>query len=149
MKELLTGNEAFARGVIDAGVHFASAYPGTPSSEILKNIALDDRLVAEWAPNEKVAMESAIGASIAGGRAFASMKHVGLNVAADPFMTYAYMGVLAALSSFLQTTRDNIPRRMSRTTVTLPSLVRWPCWNRQIAKSAMTWCARPMSYLKN
>lgn len=93
MKELLTGNEAFARGVIDAGVHFASAYPGTPSSEILKNIALDDRLVAEWAPNEKVAMESAIGASIAGGRAFASMKHVGLNVAADPFMTYAYMGV--------------------------------------------------------
>lgn len=93
MKELLTGNEALARGVIDAGVHFASAYPGTPSSEILKNIALDDRLVAEWAPNEKVAMESAIGASIAGGRAFASMKHVGLNVAADPFMTYAYMGV--------------------------------------------------------
>ena len=93
MKQLLTGNEAIAQGVHDAGVHYASAYPGTPSSEILKNIAKYDDMIAEWAPNEKVAMESAIGASIAGARSFAAMKHVGLNVAADPFMTYAYMGV--------------------------------------------------------
>lgn len=93
MRKLLTGNEAFAQGVYDAGVHFAAAYPGTPSSEILKNIATHHDIIAEWAPNEKVAMESAIGASIAGARSFAAMKHVGLNVAADPFMTYAYMGV--------------------------------------------------------
>lgn len=93
MKHLLTGNEAIAQGVYDAGVHYAAAYPGTPSSEILKNIATHEDIIAEWAPNEKVAMESAIGASIAGARSFAAMKHVGLNVAADPFMTYAYMGV--------------------------------------------------------
>lgn len=93
MKKLLTGNEAIAQGVYDAGVHLASAYPGTPSSEILKNIATYEGIIAEWAPNEKVALETAIGASMAGGRAFAAMKHVGVNVAADPLMTYAYMGV--------------------------------------------------------
>lgn len=93
MKQLLTGDEAIARGAYEAGVHFAAAYPGTPSTEILENIAKYDEICAEWAPNEKVALESAIGASIAGGRAMASMKHVGLNVAADPFFTFAYSGV--------------------------------------------------------
>ena len=93
MKYLLTGDEAIARGAYEAGVHFASAYPGTPSTEILENLATYDEICAEWAPNEKVALESAIGASIAGGRAMASMKHVGLNVAADPFFTFAYTGV--------------------------------------------------------
>lgn len=93
MKEFMTGNEAIARGAYEAGVHFASAYPGTPSTEIVENLQQYGPVKAEWAPNEKVAMESAIGASIAGGRSFAAMKMVGVNVAADPLFTYAYMGV--------------------------------------------------------
>lgn len=94
MKELLTGNEALARGAYEAGVHYASAYPGTPSTEILENVALyKDSIVAEWANNEKVAFESAAGAAVAGARAFASMKHVGVNVAADPLFTLAYTGI--------------------------------------------------------
>lgn len=94
MKKLLTGNEAMARGAYEAGVHFASAYPGTPSTEILENmLTYQSTLYAEWAPNEKVALESAIGASLAGGRSLASMKHVGVNVAADPLFTFSYMGV--------------------------------------------------------
>ncbi len=93
MKQLLTGDEAIARGAWEAGVRHAAAYPGTPSTEILENIAKYEEVYAEWAPNEKVAMESAIGASMAGARAMASMKHVGVNVAADPLMTFAYMGV--------------------------------------------------------
>lgn len=94
MKKLMTGNEAVARGAYEAGVKFASAYPGTPSTEILENIALyKEDIKAEWAPNEKVAAESAAGASIAGARTVASMKHVGLNVAADPLFTIAYTGV--------------------------------------------------------
>ncbi|AEE92352.1 Indolepyruvate oxidoreductase subunit IorA [Tepidanaerobacter acetatoxydans Re1] len=93
MKQLMTGNEAIARGVYEGGCHFASAYPGTPSTEILENLIKYKEVKSEWAPNEKVAMEAAIGASIAGGRAFAAMKHVGLNVGADPLFTYAYMGV--------------------------------------------------------
>lgn len=98
MKELLTGNEAVARGAYEAGISYAAAYPGTPSTEILENIApYKKEIVAEWAPNEKVALESAIGASIAGARSLAAMKHVGLNVAADPFFTYAYTGVNGAL----------------------------------------------------
>ena len=93
MRKLLTGDEAIARGAYEAGVLHASAYPGTPSTEILENIARYPEIYAEWAPNEKVAMESAIGASMAGARSMASMKHVGVNVAADPLMTFAYMGV--------------------------------------------------------
>ncbi len=95
MKKILTGNEAVARGAYEAGVVFASAYPGTPSTEILENIGLYKEIIAEWAPNEKVALESVIGASIAGGRSLASMKHVGVNVAADPLFTFAYTGVTA------------------------------------------------------
>lgn len=94
MKKLLTGNEAIARGAWEAGVKFASAYPGTPSTEILENTALyKEDILAEWAPNEKVALEAVIGASIAGARTFAAMKHVGVNVAADPLFTFAYTGV--------------------------------------------------------
>jgi len=97
-KHLLTGNEAVARGAYEAGLVFASAYPGTPSTEILENIAeYKDELYCEWAPNEKVALEAAIGASIAGGRALAAMKHVGVNVAADPLFTVAYTGVNGGL----------------------------------------------------
>ncbi len=99
MKKLMTGDEAIARGVFEAGARFAAAYPGTPSTEILENLSNYDRkyLYAEWAPNEKVALESAIGASVAGARSFASMKHVGLNVAADPFFTASYSGVSGGL----------------------------------------------------
>ena len=93
MKHLWTGNEAVARGLYEAGVSFASAYPGTPSTEILENSAAYDDIYAEWAPNEKAAVEAAIGASIAGVRSFAAMKMVGLNVAADPMYTFAYLGI--------------------------------------------------------
>ena len=95
MKNLMTGNEAIARGAYEAGVRFAAAYPGTPSTEILKNLATYDEITAEWASNEKVALESVIGASFGGARAMASMKHVGVNVAADPLFTWGYTGVNA------------------------------------------------------
>ena len=98
MKYLMTGNEGVARGLYEAGAVFCSAYPGTPSTEILEEVAqYKDVLVAEWANNEKVALESAIGASMAGVRAFAAMKHVGVNVAADPLFTIAYTGVTGGL----------------------------------------------------
>ncbi len=93
----MTGNEAVARGAWEAGVTVASAYPGTPSTEILENIAHYQEIYGEWAPNEKVALEVAIGGSIAGARSLASMKHVGLNVAADPLFTNAYTGIRGGL----------------------------------------------------
>ncbi len=90
---LLSGNEAIARGAYEAGVTIAAGYPGTPSSEILESLAqYDNEVYCEWAPNEKVAMEVAIGASWVGARSMATMKHVGLNVAADPLMTLSYVG---------------------------------------------------------
>ena len=93
-KVLLTGNEAIARGAYEAGVKVCSAYPGTPSTEIFENLPLyKDALYCEWAPNEKVATEVAYGASIAGVRSLTAMKHVGVNVAADPIFTAAYNGV--------------------------------------------------------
>jgi indolepyruvate ferredoxin oxidoreductase alpha subunit len=94
MKKIMSGNEAIARGAYEAGVKVAAAYPGTPSTEILETIAEEYKdIYAEWSPNEKVALEVVYGASMAGARAMASMKHVGLNVAADPFMTLSYVGV--------------------------------------------------------
>ena len=92
-RELLSGNEAIAQGAWEAGVCFASAYPGTPSTETLESLAKHTEVYAEWATNEKVAVESAIGASIAGARVLATMKHVGVNVAADPLFTAACTGV--------------------------------------------------------
>lgn len=97
MKKLMIGNGAVARGIYEAGCVFVSSYPGTPSTEITEEAAKYEEVYAEWAPNEKVAVESAIGASIAGGRAFSGMKHVGLNVAADPVFTVSYSGVGAGL----------------------------------------------------
>jgi indolepyruvate ferredoxin oxidoreductase alpha subunit len=91
--ELLSGNEAIARGAFEAGATVASGYPGTPSTEILENFARYEGVYAEWAPNEKVAVEVAQGASMAGARALAVMKHVGVNVAADPIFTSSYTGV--------------------------------------------------------
>lgn len=97
-KVIMLGNEAIARGAYEAGVKVSSAYPGTPSTEISENLVkYRDDLYAEWAPNEKVAAETAIGASVAGVRAMACMKHVGLNVASDPLYTVSYMGVNGGL----------------------------------------------------
>jgi len=93
MKQLMLGNEAVARGLYEGGCEFVSSYPGTPSTEITECAAKYTEIYAEWAPNEKVAMESAFGASLAGKRSFCGMKHVGLNVAADPLFTIAYTGV--------------------------------------------------------
>ena len=92
-KNIMLGNEAFARGAWEAGVKVSAAYPGTPSTEISENLAKYEEVYAEWSPNEKVAAEVAIGASISGVRSLACMKHVGLNVAADPLYTAAYTGV--------------------------------------------------------
>ena len=97
MKKLMLGNEALARGLYEAGCRIASSYPGTPSTEITEEVAEYDEVYAEWAPNEKVAMEVALGASIAGARSFCAMKHVGLNVAADPLYTAGYTGVNAGM----------------------------------------------------
>lgn len=97
MKKLAIGNYAVARGAYEAGVTVSSAYPGTPSTEVTEFLAKYPEVKAEWAPNEKVALEVAIGASIAGARSIAAMKHVGLNVAADPLFTSAYTGVNGGL----------------------------------------------------
>ena len=93
MKTLMLGNKAAARGLYEAGVSVVSSYPGTPSTEITEECAKYDEICCEWAPNEKVAMEVAFGASLAGRRSFCGMKHVGLNVAADPLFTMSYTGV--------------------------------------------------------
>ena len=97
MKKLLLGNEAVARGLYEAGCRIASSYPGTPSTEITEYAAKYEDIYCEWAPNEKVAMEVACGASIAGARSFCAMKHVGLNVACDPLFTASYTGVNAGM----------------------------------------------------
>ena len=97
MKKLMLGNEAVARGCFEAGVRLVSSYPGTPSTEITESIVKYDDIYCEWAPNEKVASEVAIGASLAGARSMACMKHVGLNVMADPLFTISYIGVNGGL----------------------------------------------------
>lgn len=96
-KKIMLGNEAIARGAYEAGVKVSAAYPGTPSTEISEAVVKYDEIYAEWSPNEKVAMEVAIGASVGGVRAMASMKHVGVNVAADPLYTAAYTGITGGL----------------------------------------------------
>ncbi len=97
MKQILSGNEAIARGAYEYGVRFASAYPGTPSTEILEWVSKIKEIDSEWSPNEKVAYEVAMGASMGGARSLVAMKHVGVNVAADPLMTSAYTGVSGGL----------------------------------------------------
>lgn len=97
MKQLMLGNQAVARGLYEAGCSVVSSYPGTPSTEVTEEAAKYDEIYCEWAPNEKVAMEVAFGASLAGKRSFCGMKHVGLNVAADPLFTVSYTGVNAGM----------------------------------------------------
>lgn len=96
-KKIMLGNEAFARGAWEAGVKVVSSYPGTPSTEVTESAAKYDEMYVEWAPNEKVGVEVAMGASLGGVRALSCMKHVGLNVAADPFYTAAYTGVTGGM----------------------------------------------------
>ncbi|NLK51654.1 MAG: indolepyruvate ferredoxin oxidoreductase subunit alpha, partial [Syntrophomonadaceae bacterium] len=93
MVELLLGNEALALGAFEAGVRVATAYPGTPSTEIIENCSRYPEIYTEWSPNEKVALEVGIGASLGGARTLVAMKHVGVNVAADPLFTFSYTGV--------------------------------------------------------
>ncbi len=97
MRQLMLGNKALARGLYEAGCSVVSSYPGTPSTEVTEEAAKYDEIYCEWAPNEKVAMEVAFGASLAGKRSFCGMKHVGLNVAADPLFTCSYTGVNAGM----------------------------------------------------
>ena len=97
MREILSGNEAIARGAWEAGVRLAAAYPGTPSTEILEVVARYKDVYSEWSPNEKVALEVGLGAAMAGARALVCMKHVGVNVAADPLFTASYTGVKGGL----------------------------------------------------
>ena len=101
MKRLMLGNEAVARGLYEAGVRLVSSYPGTPSTEITEFAAKYGEILCEWAPNEKVALEAAYGASLAGFRSACAMKHVGLNVAADPLFTLSYTGVTGGLVIFV------------------------------------------------
>ena len=96
-QQIMLGNQAIARGAYEAGVKVSAAYPGTPSTEISENIINYKEIYAEWSPNEKVAMEVAIGASISGVRSLCSMKHVGVNVASDPRFTVSYIGVNGVL----------------------------------------------------
>jgi len=97
MKKMMLGNEAVARGLYEAGCRYVSSYPGTPSTEITEFVSEYNEVYAEWAPNEKVAAESAYGAAISGARAFCAMKHVGLNVAADPLFVMSYTGINGGL----------------------------------------------------
>lgn len=97
MKELMLGNKALARGLYEGGCCVASSYPGTPSTEVTEEISLFRDIYSEWAPNEKVAMEVAFGAALAGRRSMCAMKHVGMNVAADPMYTASYTGVNAGM----------------------------------------------------
>ena len=123
MKKLMLGNEAFARGLYEAGCKFVSSYPGTPSTEITEFAAKYPEIYAEWAPNEKVAMESAFGACLSGRRSFCGMKHVGLNVAADPLFTISYTGVNAGM----RMTRQCTVPRTSRIPVITQSQQNYPC----------------------
>ena len=129
MKKLLSGNEAAARGAWEAGVAVASGYPGTPSTEILETFARFPGVYAEWAPNEKVAVDVAIGAAYAGSRAFSTMKHVGLNVAADSLMYAAMTGAEAGLVIVSADDPACIPARTSRTIAPSRSSRAFPAWS--------------------
>lgn len=141
-KQLLLGNEAIVRGLFEAGVDFASTYPGTPSSEIgnlLEKLASDAGMYFEFSTNEKVAMEVSAAAASSGLRSFVFMKHVGLNVAADPMMTLAYSGVTGGMLILTATTRRPTAPRTSRTTATTRSsaFCRW--WSPPRPPRRRTW----------
>ena len=130
MKKLYSGNEAIARGAYEIGVRLATAYPGTPSTEILENIVRYPEIISEWAPNEKVALDVAVGGAYAGVRAMAVMKHVGLNVAADSFF---YASMTGAESGLVIVTADDPAMHSSQNEQD----------NRRYAKFARVPCLEP------
>lgn len=140
----MLGNQAVARGLYEAGVSVISSYPGTPSTEITEFSSKypEDEMYCEWAPNEKVACEVAIGASIAGARSFCAMKHVGLNVAADPLFTASYTGVNGGMVLAVADDPVCTAHRTSRTHATMPSAPRFLCLSRPTRRSARTTQAR-------
>ena len=127
-KKILSGNEAIARGAYECGVKFAAAYPGTPSTEIVANIAKYEEIYAEWSTNEKVSLEVAIGASLGGIRSLVAMKHVGINVAADPLYTVAYTGVngglvvISADDPFMHSSQNEQDNRHTARAAKIPML---------------------------
>ena len=130
MKKLLIGNEAVARGLYEGGINVVSSYPGTPSTEITEFLSKYDDIHSEWAPNEKVAAEVAFGASLAGARSACAMKHVGLNVAADPLFTLSYTGVTGGMVICV-----------AETAVTTPSPVAF----KQTSESTAVACSIPVA----
>ena len=128
-KKILLGNEAIARGAYEAGVKVSAAYPGTPSTEVSEALVQYDEIYAEWAPNEKVATEVAIGASIAGVRSMCVMKHVGMNVAADPLYTAAYTGVRGGMVLVVADDPACTVPRTNRTAVWLQGLPWFRWWS--------------------
>ena len=149
MKELLLGNEAVARGLYEAGCGVVSSYPGTPSTEITEAAAKYPEIYAEWAPNEKVAMEVAIGSAIGGKRSFCGMKHVGLNVAADPLFTASYAGVNAGMVIAVADDPGMHSSRTSRIPGTTPLRPRFPCWSLRIPRTPWPIPKRPMKFQNN
>ena len=134
MRKLVLGNEGIARGAYEAGARVATAYPGTPSTEIIENAAKYDEIYAEWSPNEKVAMEVAIGASFAGARALVAMKHVGLNVAADPLFTVSYTGVNAGLVIVVADDPGMHSSQNEQDSRFYARHPRYPCWNQRTVR---------------
>ena len=122
---LLSGNEAIARGAWEAGCHIGAAYPGTPSTETMESFAKLPGVYAEWCPNEKVALEVAVGASAAGARVLVTMKHVGVNVCADPLFTAAYTGVNGGLVILAADDPGCSPLKTNKTLAT----TQWPPWS--------------------
>ena len=135
MKKLMLGNEAVARGAYEARVNVVSSYPGTPSTEITENIAKYDEVYSEWGAEREGRARVSIGASFAGARAMSCMKHVGVNVAADPLFTVSYTGVNGGLVICAADDQGCIRRRTSRIRGILPLRQRRQCLSRRTARS--------------
>ena len=142
---LLSGNEAIARGAWEAGCHIGAAYPGTPSTETMESFAKLPGVYAEWCPNEKVALEVAVGASAAGARVLVTMKHVGVNVCADPLFT----ALMAALSSLPPMILVCFPLKTNKTLVTTQWLLWFRSWNQQIRQKRTDLRKTLMAYPNN
>ena len=138
MKVILSGNEAIARGAYEAGVQVAMGYPGTPSSEILKNVARYKEIYSEWSVNEKVAMDGVMGAAYAGRRSMFTTKQVGMNVASDSFFYGVYTGMNAGVLIVTADDPGMFSSQNSRTTATTRASPRCPCWSRRTARRRRT-----------
>ena len=150
MKELLSGNEAIARGAYEAGVRVAVGYPGTPSTEILENVQrYKDKIYCEWSPNEKVAFETAAGACLTGARSIVTMKHVGLNVAADPLMTLTYVGTEGGFVAIVADDPGMHSSQNEQDTRNYARFAKSPFWNLPIRKKPETSLLRDLISLKN